>query len=1003
MYRLALFVRAQDNLEAIAMRIRRREMILKWRRKAVALAAGFVLVAALAVPPAAAQRADIETVQKRFNALLAAGKYADALVEWQKLEAAVKARFGTEHPNYALILLKVAVTYQNQGRYDDAEAAYKRAAAILEKALGANHPLVATALDDMAAVYLHEARYGEAEALFKRALAIREQVLGPDHPDLAATLNNLAVVYQGQGRFGEAEPMLKRAMAITEKALGPNHTQVAAALVNLAILYQDQARYGDAEGLFRRALAIQEKATGPVHPIVANILHNLASTAEDQGHTAEAEALYKQALAIKEKMLGPNHPDLADTLDNLAVLYGGEHRSDEAEALYRRALAIQERALGADHPDVAHILNNLALEFEARGKYADAEALTARALAIYEKALRANHPDTANALHNLAREYAEAGDGANALAYSRKATAAVLAHAAREAESTGQKQRSGGLVAQRALFFRRHVANLALAARQQIAPEPTLAREAFEIAQWADQSSAAVAVQQFAARFASGGGALSALVRENQDLAASWRDTDRKLVEALSKPEGERDRKAIDALRRASGEAEARLTESDAKLAREFPEFAALTRPQPLEVKAVQNLLGSDEALVFFLPDDKESRVFAVTREAFAWHDIALGADALADKVKAFRRGLDVGEWAAARTAGAPGMFDLGLARDLYIALLDPVDTLIKDKRHLLVVPTGALTALPFHLLLTQQPAAPTPTDVAGYRDAAWLIKRQAVSVLPSVASLKALRAYARQRPAAQPLIGFGDPVFGTPDARGAPAAARTAAHTRAYTDYWQGAGVDRTVLGKALPALPETATELQAIAQKVGAAASDIHLEADATEANVKRLPLADYRIVYFATHGLVAGDIKGVAEPSLALSIPQHASDLDDGLLTASEVAQLKLNADWVVLSACNTVAGERPGAEALSGLARAFFYAGARALLVSHWSVASDAATRLTTMTFDVIKSEPAIGRAEALRRAMLAYLGDTANPDNAYPAFWGPFSIIGEGAARRETPE
>jgi CHAT domain-containing protein len=107
--------------------------------------------------------------------------------------------------------------------------------------------------------------------------------------------------------------------------------------------------------------------------------------------------------------------------------------------------------------------------------------------------------------------------------------------------------------------------------------------------------------------------------------------------------------------------------------------------------------------------------------------------------------------------------------------------------------------------------------------------------------------------------------------------------------------------------------------------------------------------------------------------------------------------------VLSACNTVAGDRPGAEALSGLARAFFYAGARSLLVSHWAVASDAATRLTTATFDAIKSEPGIGRAEALRRAMLAYLGDTANPDNAYPAFWGPFSVIGEGAARREAPE
>jgi CHAT domain-containing protein len=146
------------------------------------------------------------------------------------------------------------------------------------------------------------------------------------------------------------------------------------------------------------------------------------------------------------------------------------------------------------------------------------------------------------------------------------------------------------------------------------------------------------------------------------------------------------------------------------------------------------------------------------------------------------------------------------------------------------------------------------------------------------------------------------------------------------------------------------------------------------------------------------VAGDIAGLAEPSLALTLPKQPTEFDDGLLTASEVAQLKLNADWVVLSACNTAAADKPGAEALSGLARAFFYAGARALLVSHWAVDSEAATRLTTSTFAMMKSDPKLGRAQALRNAMLAYMNDKGSPLNAYPAFWGPFSIIGEGAAR-----
>ena len=162
----------------------------------------------------------------------------------------------------------------------------------------------------------------------------------------------------------------------------------------------------------------------------------------------------------------------------------------------------------------------------------------------------------------------------------------------------------------------------------------------------------------------------------------------------------------------------------------------------------------------------------------------------------------------------------------------------------------------------------------------------------------------------------------------------------------------------------------------------------------------LGQARVVHFATHGLLAGETEilaaSKAEPALLLTPPDLATEGDDGLLTASEIAQLKLDADWVVLSACNTAAGQSdlPGAEALSGLARSFFYAGARALLVSHWAVNSDATVRLISKAFEELKANPQIGRAEALRRSMLALID--SGDGYTHPSYWAPFVVVGEGA-------
>jgi CHAT domain-containing protein len=208
-----------------------------------------------------------------------------------------------------------------------------------------------------------------------------------------------------------------------------------------------------------------------------------------------------------------------------------------------------------------------------------------------------------------------------------------------------------------------------------------------------------------------------------------------------------------------------------------------------------------------------------------------------------------------------------------------------------------------------------------------------------------------------------------------------------------------------ALPRLRETAEEVRYIAIAMGAdPVADVFLGEQASESMVRSV-LSNRQVIVFATHGLVPGDLNGLTQPALALSSPAVTGEDEDGLLTMGEVLELQLNADWVVLSACNTAAAGGAGAEAVSGLGRAFFYAGAKSLLVTHWPVETTSAKALTTGIFTLQSTNPSLSRAESLRQSMMSLIDgpgyvDTASGQSvfsyAHPIFWAPFSIIGDGA-------
>jgi len=365
--------------------------------------------------------------------------------------------------------------------------------------------------------------------------------------------------------------------------------------------------------------------------------------------------------------------------------------------------------------------------------------------------------------------------------------------------------------------------------------------------------------------------------------------------------------------------------------------------------------------------------------------------------------------------------FDLALAYEIYSLLLKPVEAGWRNSKSLIVVTNGALGLLPLSLLPTAPSTVGSEDEplFSGYGTVPWLARTHAVSMIPSSAALRTLRNLPPGKPDRTELIAFGDPVFSTEQKEEIGQAgqlpeptrlAETSATTRGLSLKRRSSpkldGIDSAQLAM-LPRLPDTADELRSIALALQAdPAKVLNLGKQANERVVKTTDLSGFKVLAFATHGLVPGELDGLNQPALALSAPAAAGGDGDGLLTMEEILALKLDADWVVLSACNTGAASGAGAEAASGLGRAFFYAGTRAILVTNWSVHSQSAMGLVTDLFRRQAADPKLTRSEGLRQAMIAlmdgpgYVGADGKTEFAYahPLFWAPYSIIGDGGKR-----
>ena len=626
-----------------------------------------------------------------------------------------------------------------------------------------------------------------------RGLAILEKAHGPDHRDVAASLSNLALLNVAQRQYAQAETLLKRALVITEAALGPNHRDTGANLQNLGMAYYNQGQFAQAEPLLKRSLSIWEKALGSDHPNVAIILNNLALLYQGQGQFAQAMPLFKRALTIRETVLSPNHPDMANSVFNLAALYHDHGKPAQAELLYKQALAIYEKSLAPDHPNMASVLNHLGLAYLAQGENTLALSSIRRASYIYR--YRVVRGGTGNA-------------------------------AVREASVN----RPG--------FF----AHLRLLERNPFKEsDAKIADEALQITQLAQASSTASALAKMAARFVNGSGPLANLIKFKQDAADRVIKQQDRLAAALGKPNQERNARHEQQLNDDIDAAAKETVAVDAELTRRFPEYQELTRSEPVTVKEVQALLAPGEAmLAYAMVESKKDPAYlwVVSKDAARFIRLSVDVSALAAQVKEVRNGV----------VSPQPVNNAAVLHEIYKGVFAPALPHLAGIKHVIVVPAGPLQSLPFNMLVTSPP--PDIKKSEDYRQVDWLIKRYALSVLPSVSSLQALRLFTRAAGAQRPFAGFGDPLIGNAssgDKRGAVAFADVFRSSKrdasAAPAGLQSSEIADVEFIRGQDRLPETADELRAMGKILQGSPDAIWLQDKATESTLKRTDLAHSR----------------------------------------------------------------------------------------------------------------------------------------------------------------
>lgn len=806
----------------------------------------------------------------------------------------------------------------------------------------------------------------------------------------AGTIANLAENYAA------AEQAFRAALTLHQKVLGRDDPNGVDALIHLALQVSDQGRYAEADGLFARAARLAPQAADHVAP--ARLLHYRALHARNQGHDQEALGLLQQAESAYEILLPPEmltasavsrraalaplaitpEPQSAEQLlidpEQRAALIG------LLETRRYRAIVLRDLSRPAESEAALRSATRLATANGLSDRF-----LTAR---LYRTAgtTAGAFGATAQALSGLGRsadDFRLALPGARPLAETELLRAAQLARQGNGGDAVAACRTAVVVLRQLHAGIRPALLTpcLDIYAAQAAVPGPQqqqLLGEMFEASQLSQDSLTARQIAQAAARLGENtrDPRVGEAIRRRQDASRVLSDLYRLRDTATAgAPGGEAPAAQAAALDKRIREAQTGLTDADQELQQAAPNYGQLVQ----DVAAagdVQKALGPDEAFASIMLSDDSGWVFVVRKHAIAVAKLSNGREKMAGLVARLRAG-------AEPTTAALPRFDTDAARAIYDDTLGRLSAQLDGAKALVVAPSGPLLAIPFAVLLTG------PADPDHLGDAPWLLRRATIAHVPAAGNFVALRKIAGGSRATHPWFGFGDfrPV--------------TLAQAERSFSGADCAGSAKLFAG--LPPLPSSRRELEAARLLLGAAPQEQLLGAAFTADAVRRAGLSDFHILHFATHGLLPSELRCQSEPAIVTSDPPGAKDASGALLTSSEITGLKLDADTVILSACNSggPGGTGTGGESLSGLARAFFYAGARSMMVTHWSVNDQAATYLVADTLRRLRAGEGGGAAGALRNAQLGMLADAGKSlpaQMAHPFFWAPFALIGNGTTQ-----